>query len=89
MNPRKEALLALPFPALEVTDVMSPRHPTSGENMYTAPPWNLDASCILTQHELATVLADLKGNAGRLTNTMRNLVIFHLACCCGLRVSRG
>ena len=55
--------------------------------MNTAPTWNLDASCILTRHELATVLADLTTKAGRLTNAMRNLVIFRLACCCGLRVS--
>src|SRR5450755_2034876 len=87
MNPGKEALLALPFATQEVTDVMSAKHQTSGENMYTAPTWNLDASCILTRHELATVLADLKAKAGRLTNATRNLVIFRLACCCGLRVS--
>ena len=87
MNPGKEAILALLFAAPEVTDVMSPKHPTSGKNMYATPTWNLDASCILTRHELATVLADLKAKAGRLTNAMRNLVIFRLAYCCGLRVS--
>jgi integrase len=51
------------------------------------PKWNLDASCILTRGELATVLADLKAKAPQSINTQRNLVIFRLACCCGLRVS--
>jgi integrase len=55
--------------------------------MYTAPTWNLDATSILTRHELATVLTDLKTKTRRSTNAMRNLVIFRLACCCGLRVS--
>jgi integrase/recombinase XerD len=66
---------------------MSPKHLTSGETMHTAPTWNLDSTCILTRRELAAALADLKAKAGRLANATRNLVIFRLACCCGLRVS--
>jgi len=42
---------------------------------------------ILTRSELAAVLADLKRKAPRSKNTRLNLIIFRLACCCGLRVS--
>ncbi|HZZ78704.1 MAG TPA: site-specific integrase, partial [Gemmataceae bacterium] len=42
---------------------------------------------ILTRGELAAVLADLRAHAPRSANTRRNLAIFRLACCCGLRVS--
>src|SRR6185369_10555016 len=55
--------------------------------MYPAPTWNVDATCILTRRELTTVLDDLHTKAGRSENTRRNLIIFRLACCCGLRVS--
>ena len=53
--------------------------------MHAMPSWTLDATSILTRRELAAVVADLK--ARRSMNTRRNLVIFRLACCCGLRVS--
>ncbi len=43
----------------------------------------------MTRREIAAVLADLKTKANRSTNAMRNRVIFHLACCCGLRVSES
>src|SRR5476651_1207086 len=56
-------------------------------NMHAMPSWNLDATSILTRRELAAVLPDLKAKASRSTNAQRNLVIFRLACCCGLRVS--
>ena len=46
-----------------------------------------DPTKILTRSELATVLADLKRKAPRSKNTRLNLVIFRLACCCGLRAS--
>ena len=42
---------------------------------------------ILTRRELAAVLTDLKRKALRSRNTQLNLVIFRLACCCGLRAS--
>jgi integrase/recombinase XerD len=57
------------------------------KNMHAMPSWNLDATSILTRRELAAVLADLKAKAPRSTNVMRNLVVFRLASCCGLRVS--
>jgi integrase len=56
-------------------------------NMYAMPNWNVDATSILTRRELAVVLVDLKAKSSKLTNARRNLVIFRLACCCGLRVS--
>jgi integrase len=55
--------------------------------MHAMPTWNLDATSILTRSELAAVLTDLTAKAPRSANAMRNLVIFRLACCCGLRVS--
>ena len=55
--------------------------------MHTMPNWNVDSTSILTRRELASVLADLKANAIKSLNARRNLVIFRLACCCGLRVS--
>ena len=47
----------------------------------------LDATKILTRRELAAVLNDLKRKAPRSKNTHMNLVLFRLACCCGLRAS--
>jgi integrase len=47
----------------------------------------LDATKILTRRELAAVLSDLKRKAPRSKNTRLNLVLFRLACCCGLRAS--
>ena len=55
--------------------------------MHSMPSWNLDSTSILTRRELAAVLPDLKAKASKSTNAQRNLVIFRLACCCGLRVS--
>jgi integrase len=46
-----------------------------------------DPTKILTRTELTTVLADLKRKAPRSKNALLNLVIFRLACCCGLRAS--
>jgi integrase len=46
-----------------------------------------DPTKILTRTELAAVLADLKRKAVRSKNSRLNLVIFRLACCCGLRAS--
>jgi integrase len=47
----------------------------------------LDPTKILTRRELTAVLADLKRKAPRSRNTRLNLVVFRLACCCGLRAS--
>ena len=47
----------------------------------------LDPTKILTRRELTAVLADLKRKARRSPSTRLNLVIFRLACCCGLRAS--
>jgi len=47
----------------------------------------LDPTKILTRRELVAVLADLKRKAPRSRSTRLNLVIFRLACCCGLRAS--
>ena len=46
-----------------------------------------DATKILTRRELAGVLVDLNRKASRSKNTRLNLVLFRLACCCGLRAS--
>ena len=46
-----------------------------------------DPTKILTRSELATVLADLQRRRPRSKNTRLNLIIFRLACCCGLRAS--
>jgi integrase len=46
-----------------------------------------DPTKILTRSELAIVLADLKRKSPRSKNARQNLVIFRLACCCGLRAS--
>src|SRR5688572_11945301 len=46
-----------------------------------------DATKILTRREIALVLSELRRKANRSKNTRLNLVIFRLACCCGLRAS--
>lgn len=55
--------------------------------MLIASDWRIDATQVLTRREIATVLADLQLKARRSPNTRMNMVIFRLACCCGLRVS--
>jgi len=47
----------------------------------------VDVTKILTRRELAAVMADLNRKVSRSKNTRLNLVIFRLACCCGLRAS--
>ncbi len=47
--------------------------------------WNLDSTSVLTRQEFTQVLQNLKVQNS--ANGQRNLVIFRLACCCGLRVS--
>jgi integrase len=46
-----------------------------------------DPTKILTRWELAAVLVDLKAKAVRSKNARLNLIVFRLACCCGLRAS--
>jgi integrase len=46
-----------------------------------------DPTKILTRREIAGVLADLRRKAPRSPGTRLNLVLFRLACCCGLRAS--
>jgi integrase len=55
--------------------------------MLTFTAWRVDQAKILTRRELAAVLADLKRKAPRSPSTRLNLVVFRLACCCGLRAS--
>jgi len=55
--------------------------------MQTYLPQPIDVTKILSRRELALVLNDLKRKAPRSKNTRMNLVLFRLACCCGLRVS--
>lgn len=55
--------------------------------MNTTTTRSADPTKILTRGELAAVLADLKRKAPRSKNTRLNLVVFRLACCCGLRAS--
>lgn len=48
----------------------------------------LDLSCFLTAEEISAVLADLNRRCRRSRNrlrNLRNLTIFRLSCCCGLR----
>lgn len=47
----------------------------------------LDVTKILSREEFAIVLKDLKRRAQRSENSFRNLIVFRLAACCGLRVS--
>jgi integrase len=46
-----------------------------------------DPTKILTRRELAVVLVDLKAKAVRSKNARLNLIVFRLACCCGLRAT--
>jgi integrase/recombinase XerD len=47
----------------------------------------VDPTKILTRRELAAVLGDLARKAPRSRNTLFNLILVRLSCCCGLRVS--
>ena len=49
--------------------------------------WRIEPTKILTRRELASVLTDLHLRAQRSESARLNLIIFRLACCCGLRVS--
>jgi len=49
--------------------------------------WKIDQNKILTREEIAEVLDDLKRRGRRSVNSRQNLIIFRLACCCGLRAS--
>ena len=51
------------------------------------PTWQIDQLKILTRGEIVAVLADLRRRGQRSPNARVNLIIFRLACCCGLRVS--
>ena len=55
--------------------------------MKTYRPQPIDVTKILSRRELAAVLNDLKRKPLRSKNTRMNLVLFRLACCCGLRAS--
>ena len=49
--------------------------------------WQIAPGKILTRQELGLVLIDLKHKAKRSRNGRLNLILFRLACCCGLRVT--
>jgi integrase/recombinase XerD len=49
--------------------------------------WTVNRSKVLTKAEILAVLGDLKRKSRRSANTHMNLVLFRLACCCGLRAS--
>ena len=49
--------------------------------------WHINSTSILSRRELAAVLADAKAKSAKSANAWRNLIVFRLACCCGLRVS--
>jgi integrase len=51
--------------------------------------WRIEPTKILTRRELACVLDDLHARAQRSKSAQLNLIIFRLACCCGLRVSEN
>src|SRR5262245_58058427 len=62
-------------------------HRTGKIEMFYVPMWKVEATKILTRGELAAVLADLRRKGERSAGARLNLVVFRLACCCGLRVS--
>jgi integrase/recombinase XerD len=45
----------------------------------------MDSTQILTRDEISAVLQDLHRRAYRSYNSLQNLIIFRLSCCCGLR----
>lgn len=49
--------------------------------------WRIEPTKILTRRELACVLEDLHSRAVGSRSAWLNLIIFRLACCCGLRAS--
>ena len=49
--------------------------------------WIIGETQILQRDEVLSVISDLRRRAKRSVNTRQNLAIFHLAVCCGLRVS--
>ncbi len=49
--------------------------------------WKIDQNKILTREEIVEVLDDMKRRGRRSVNSRQNLIIFRLACCCGLRAS--
>jgi len=49
--------------------------------------WTIDREKILTANEIQLVLSELKRKTRRSRLTHRQLIIFRLATCCGLRVS--
>jgi integrase len=55
--------------------------------MHTFSTWRIEPTKILTRRELACVLEDLHARAKRSERARLNLIIFRLACCCGLRAS--
>ncbi len=46
----------------------------------------MDATKIITRQEIAGILADLVRRSKRSDLSRRNMIIFRLSCCCGLRV---
>jgi integrase len=49
--------------------------------------WHIDQTQVLTGDEIAAVLDDLRRRSRRSLNSRQNLIVFRLACCCGLRAS--
>lgn len=49
--------------------------------------WTIDRDKVLSASEVRQVLTELKRKARRTKLTHRNLILFELATCCGLRVS--
>jgi integrase len=47
--------------------------------------WSVDRTRILSMAEIALVLGDLQRRSRRSWLTRRNLILFRLATCCGLR----
>ncbi len=55
--------------------------------MYYASTWIISPTKILSRDEITLVLAELQRKAASSHNARQNLILFRLACCCGLRVS--
>jgi integrase/recombinase XerD len=51
------------------------------------PAWTVTREKVLIKDEITRILADLKRKGRRSVNTRQNLILFRLACCCGLRAS--
>lgn len=77
------SLVIAPFARHPLVKRVFPSH-LKASSMTT---WTIDRERILTANEIRLVLSELKRKSRRSALTRRQLIIFRLATCCGLRVS--